>query len=150
MRLKIWKEFLNNRNKTHKEKSSLDFNQFICFKCKSKQSSLNNIITKLSTGFNACIEAFGVCQKCRYDKLKRLYKRSELAKIKEIFKIELDELSILSSGHEPKTTIGSVNSAEFFITTATGLSFAIFIGVSNPEIIFGLILGGVLIAPFAY
>lgn len=57
--------------------------------------------------------------------------------------------TLLSSGHEPKTTIGSVNSAEFFITTATGLSFAIFIGVSNPEIIFGLILGGVLIAPFA-
>jgi uncharacterized membrane protein YfcA len=57
--------------------------------------------------------------------------------------------TLLSSGHEPKTTIGSVNSAEFFITTATGLSFAIFIGISNPEIIFGLILGGVLIAPFA-
>ena len=57
--------------------------------------------------------------------------------------------TLLSSGHEPKTTIGSVNSAEFFITTSTGLSFAIFIGVSNPEIIFGLIAGGVLIAPFA-
>jgi uncharacterized membrane protein YfcA len=57
--------------------------------------------------------------------------------------------TLLSSGHEPKTTIGSVNSAEFFITTATGLSFAIFIGISNPEIIFGLILGGVLVAPFA-
>ncbi len=57
--------------------------------------------------------------------------------------------TLLSSGHEPKTTIGSVNSAEFFITTATGLSFAIFIGVSNPEIIFGLIFGGILIAPFA-
>ena len=57
--------------------------------------------------------------------------------------------TLLSSGHEPKTTIGSVNSAEFFITTATGLSFTIFIGVSNPEIIFGLIAGGVLIAPFA-
>ncbi len=57
--------------------------------------------------------------------------------------------TLLSSGHEPKTTIGSVNSAEFFITTSTGLSFAIFIGVSNPEIILGLILGGILIAPFA-
>lgn len=57
--------------------------------------------------------------------------------------------TLLSSGHEPKTTIGSVNSAEFFITTSTGLSFAIIIGVSSPEIIFGLILGGILIAPFA-
>jgi hypothetical protein len=51
----VWKEFLNNRNKTHKEKSGLDFNQFICFKCKSKQPPLNNIITKLKTGFNGCI-----------------------------------------------------------------------------------------------
>jgi len=57
--------------------------------------------------------------------------------------------TLLSSGHEPKTTIGSVNSAEFFITTSTGLSFSILIGVSSPEIIFGLILGGILIAPFA-
>ena len=57
--------------------------------------------------------------------------------------------TLLSSGHEPKKTIGSVNSAEFFITTTTGLSFAIFIGINNPETIFGLISGGVLIAPFA-
>jgi uncharacterized protein len=57
--------------------------------------------------------------------------------------------TLLSSGHEPKKTIGSVNSAEFFITTSTGLSFAIFIGINNPETIFGLISGGVLIAPFA-
>ena len=57
--------------------------------------------------------------------------------------------TLLSSGHEPKKTIGSVNSAEFFITTTTGLSFAIFIGISNPETIFGLISGGLLIAPFA-
>ena len=57
--------------------------------------------------------------------------------------------TLLSSGHEPKKTIGSVNSAEFFITTTTSLSFAIFIGINNPETIFGLISGGVLIAPFA-
>ena len=57
--------------------------------------------------------------------------------------------TLLSSGHEPKKTIGSVNSAEFFITTTTGLSFAIFVGINNPETIFGLISGGVLIAPFA-
>ena len=57
--------------------------------------------------------------------------------------------ALLSSGHEPKKTIGSVNSAEFFITISTGLSLAIFIGVNNPEIIFGLISGGILIAPLA-
>jgi hypothetical protein len=91
----VWKGFLTNRNKTHKEKRSLDFEQFKCFKCKAKQPPLNNIITKLTTGFNGCIEAFGVCQKCGYDELKRPYKRSELDQIKEIFKIELDELPIL-------------------------------------------------------
>jgi uncharacterized membrane protein YfcA len=57
--------------------------------------------------------------------------------------------TLLSSGHEPKKTIGSVNSAEFFITISTGLSLTIFVGVGNPEIIFGLISGGVLIAPLA-
>ncbi len=91
----VWKEFLTNRNKKHKEKRGLDFDQFRCGKCKSKQPPLNNIITKLTTGFNNCIEAFGVCQKCGYDGLKRPYKRSELAKIKEFFKIELDELPTL-------------------------------------------------------
>jgi hypothetical protein len=106
----VWKEFLNNRNNTHKEKNSLDFNQFICFKCKSKQPPLNNIITKLKTGFNGCIEAFGVCQNCGYDKLKRPYKRSELAQIKEIFKIELDELSILYNSSTSTTKTNSNNS----------------------------------------
>lgn len=91
----VWKEFLTNRNKKNKAERSLDFDQFRCGQCKSKQPPLNNIITKLKTGFNGCIEAFGVCQNCGYDKLKRPYKRSELAKIKEFFKIDLDELSTL-------------------------------------------------------
>jgi hypothetical protein len=112
----VWKEFLTNRNITHKEKNSLDFNQFICFKCKSKQPPLNNIITKLSTGFNGCIEAFGVCQKCGYDKLKRPYKRSELAKIKEIFKIELDELSILYNSSTSTTKTNSNNSQKVVVS----------------------------------
>ncbi|NBX52128.1 MAG: sulfite exporter TauE/SafE family protein [Proteobacteria bacterium] len=57
--------------------------------------------------------------------------------------------TLLSRGHEPKKTIGSVNSAEFFITTSTGFSFAIFVGINEPEIIAGLILGGIISAPFA-
>lgn len=106
----VWKELLTNRNTTHKEKISLDFNQFKCFKCKAKQLPLNNVINKLSTGFNGCIEAFGVCQKCGYDKLKRPYKRSELAQIKEIFKIELDEVSILYNSSTSTTKTNSNNS----------------------------------------
>lgn len=106
----VWKHFLNNRNANHKEKSSLVFNQFKCFKCKSKQPPLNNIITKLGIGFNNCIEAFGVCQKCGYDKLKRSYKRSELVQIKEIFQIELDEVSILYNSSTSTTKTNSNNS----------------------------------------
>lgn len=93
----VWKEFLTNRNKKNKEKRGLYFEQFKCFKCKAKKPPLNNIITKLTTGFNDCIEAFGICQKCGNKELKRPYKRSELTKIKEIFKIELDELTLLSN-----------------------------------------------------
>lgn len=57
--------------------------------------------------------------------------------------------TLISSGHEPKKTIGSVNAAEFFVTLSTGFSFALLIGVSNWEIIAGLILGGLFAAPIA-
>jgi uncharacterized membrane protein YfcA len=57
--------------------------------------------------------------------------------------------TLLGSGHEPKTAIGSVNAAEFFITVATGFSFAVFIGVAQWEIPAGLIVGGVITAPIA-
>lgn len=57
--------------------------------------------------------------------------------------------TLISSGHEPKKVIGSVNSSEFFVTLFTGFSFAIFIGVAHPELIAGLVLGGVGIAPIS-
>ncbi|MFZ9469700.1 MAG: sulfite exporter TauE/SafE family protein [Rickettsiales bacterium] len=57
--------------------------------------------------------------------------------------------TLISSGHEPKKVIGSVNSSEFFVTLFTGFSFAIFIGVVHPELIAGLVLGGVGIAPIS-
>lgn len=91
----VWKEFLANRNKEHKVEKSLDFKHFRCGKCKSKQPPLNNVITKLTTGFNGCIEAIGVCQKCGDDQLKKSYKRLKLDQIKEVFEIKLDELPIL-------------------------------------------------------
>ncbi len=90
----VFKEFLANRNQQHKEKNQLEFNQFRCGKCKSKQPPLDNIINKLTTGFNGSIKAFGVCGKCNHQ-IKRNYKRSELAEIKEIFQIKLDEVSAL-------------------------------------------------------
>ena len=57
--------------------------------------------------------------------------------------------SLIGSGLEPKTTIGSVNAAEFVVTLASGLSFAVLIGVQAWESATGLILGGMIVAPFA-
>jgi uncharacterized protein len=57
--------------------------------------------------------------------------------------------TLLATGHEPKTTIGSVNAAEFFVTLASGFSFALLIGIQTWESVAGLILGGVIVAPFA-
>jgi uncharacterized protein len=57
--------------------------------------------------------------------------------------------TLLATGHEPKTTIGSVNAAEFFVTLASGFSFALLIGIQTWESVAGLILGGIIVAPFA-
>ena len=55
--------------------------------------------------------------------------------------------TLLGSGKEPRTTIGTVNAAEFLIAmTASGI-FSIFIGLSGWPVILGLIVGGVLAAP---
>lgn len=57
--------------------------------------------------------------------------------------------TLLGTGHEPRTTIGSVNAAEFFITVVTGVSFAVFAGLTYWEASAGLILGGFVSAPLA-
>lgn len=57
--------------------------------------------------------------------------------------------TLLGAGHEPRTTIGSVNAAEFFVTLASGFSFVLLVGVETWESVAGLIIGGLLVAPFA-
>jgi uncharacterized protein len=57
--------------------------------------------------------------------------------------------TLLASGHEPRTAVGSVNAAEFFVTLASGFSFAILVGIQTWESVAGLILGGLMMAPFA-
>ena len=64
--------------------------------------------------------------------------------------------TLVSSGRDPRYTIGSVNLAEFFIALCTALSFTIFLGMQEWEgiaqlatIIVGLIFGGMFAAPFA-
>jgi uncharacterized protein len=57
--------------------------------------------------------------------------------------------SLISTGQEPRRTIGSVNAAEFFIAVASGLSFAILGGFTVWTTIAGLIFGGFFAAPLA-
>ncbi|CAA9322977.1 MAG: membrane protein, putative [uncultured Cytophagales bacterium] len=57
--------------------------------------------------------------------------------------------TLLSKGHHPRYTIGSVNLAEFFIALAGAGTFVALIGTGNWQIIVGLVLGGACAAPFA-
>jgi uncharacterized protein len=57
--------------------------------------------------------------------------------------------SLISTGQEPRLTIGSVNAAEFFIAVASGVSLAVLGGFTVWVTIAGLIFGGVFAAPLA-
>lgn len=57
--------------------------------------------------------------------------------------------TLLGQGTEPRYTIGSVNMAEFFVTLTISATFIATIGLDLWPTILGLIIGGVLAAPFA-
>jgi uncharacterized membrane protein YfcA len=57
--------------------------------------------------------------------------------------------TLVGSGRDPRTTIGSVNFAEFFITVATATSFTVLLGPSTWQLVAGLVVGGLFAAPFA-
>lgn len=57
--------------------------------------------------------------------------------------------TLIAKGKHPLTTIGSVNLAEFFVALTSSAAFVAFIGITHWQIILGLILGGVIAAPFA-
>ncbi|HRN88752.1 MAG TPA: sulfite exporter TauE/SafE family protein [Hyphomicrobium sp.] len=57
--------------------------------------------------------------------------------------------SLLGQGATPRYAIGSVNLAEFFVTLTISATFFVTIGLSLWPIILGLIIGGVIAAPFA-
>ncbi|MBN8964100.1 MAG: sulfite exporter TauE/SafE family protein [Rhizobiales bacterium] len=56
--------------------------------------------------------------------------------------------SLVGSGHVPRKAIGSVNTAEFFVTVAAATTFFVELGASPLQSLVPLILGGVLAAPF--
>ena len=57
--------------------------------------------------------------------------------------------SLIGRGDVPREAIGSASLAEFFVTTAVSVTFVATVGLSLWPIIAGLVLGGVLAAPFA-
>jgi uncharacterized membrane protein YfcA len=57
--------------------------------------------------------------------------------------------TLLGRGRNPRYTIGSVNAAEFAVSFASGITFMLFGGIHGWQVIIGLILGGVIAAPFA-
>ena len=57
--------------------------------------------------------------------------------------------TLIGRGDVPREAIGSASLAEFFVTAAVSATFVATVGVTLWPIITGLVLGGVLAAPFA-
>ncbi|MCW3462862.1 sulfite exporter TauE/SafE family protein [Chitinophaga nivalis] len=57
--------------------------------------------------------------------------------------------TLLSKGRTVHYTIGSVNAAEFFVSLSSAATFLIFTGISNWQVVIGLVTGGVIASPFA-
>lgn len=55
--------------------------------------------------------------------------------------------NLINKGNTPSTVIGTVNTAEFFVTYFTAGILIYFTGIQSWQIILGLILGGTLAAP---
>ncbi len=55
--------------------------------------------------------------------------------------------NLINKGNCPKESIGTVNTAEFFITFASTGVFLYFVGVHSWQPVLGLVLGGILAAP---
>ena len=57
--------------------------------------------------------------------------------------------TLISRGHIPHKTIGTVNLTEFFVTLAQSVVFFAMIGLMSINIVLGLIIGSVIAAPLA-
>ena len=57
--------------------------------------------------------------------------------------------TLVARGHNPRFTVGSVNLAEFFVTTAEVATFSATIGLTYWQVVVGLIAGGIVAAPLA-
>jgi uncharacterized membrane protein YfcA len=58
--------------------------------------------------------------------------------------------SLVAAGHQPRMVVGTVNTAEFFVTIAQVATFVTFLGFAQYwQAIVGLAIGGVMAAPLA-
>jgi uncharacterized protein len=57
--------------------------------------------------------------------------------------------TLVGTGNDPRTTIGSVNFAEFFLTLATAAGFTLLAVQGTWPVVAGLVVGGLFAAPFA-
>jgi uncharacterized membrane protein YfcA len=58
--------------------------------------------------------------------------------------------NLIGAGGDPRTTIGSVNFAEFFLTLSSATSFILLAGEPTTWLLVaGLVFGGLFAAPFA-
>ena len=57
--------------------------------------------------------------------------------------------TLLARGGTARTTIGTVNAAEFVVTLAISLTFLLTMGIAHLEVVAGLLIGGMLAAPLA-
>jgi uncharacterized protein len=55
--------------------------------------------------------------------------------------------TLLARGDEPRTTIGSANFAEFFVTVAAAATFLVTLGLTDWKPVVGLAIGGAIAAP---
>lgn len=57
--------------------------------------------------------------------------------------------NLIHQGANPKRTIGSANTAEFFVALVSSAVFITFIKISNWQPVIGILIGGILAAPLA-
>ncbi|MDQ1090877.1 putative membrane protein YfcA [Xanthomonas sacchari] len=57
--------------------------------------------------------------------------------------------TLLAHGGQARTTIGTVNAAEFLVTLSISLTFLLTMGLQHLDIVLGLLVGGMLAAPLA-
>lgn len=57
--------------------------------------------------------------------------------------------SLIHQGVNPKRTIGSANTAEFFVALVSSAVFISFVKITNWQPVIGILVGGIIAAPFA-